>query len=513
MIISFIKKHRIFLIFSIFFFLLLFQHQFLWLYHDDYGYASLSYAVDIGNVGHNYSLTDIFKFLGLHYMNWGGRISCFFIECLLLKFGLPCYRLFQSLVILFIFYFIYKFVVNRTKIADYKVALLTAAMYGIIEIMVIRDGFFWITGSVNYVFPILTFFALIYIMQKKQKSKLLLFLQIILGFFAAFSHEQTSAMTVTFVMLTLLEEKVLNKKIKKENIVTFVVAIVGFLLLLLCPGSHNRLENTSGFSNLSILGKLSLSIPNLINGVFSVWNGAFITLFLILVMYISIINLKNNGKNSKLVNISSLSNIIIGVISFLRFNSNYFNYLPSLFQNQIYQKGLIILFLIQLAFLIYSFIFYFLKKDMFVLKLFICGIASLSVMLISSYYPSRASIGFIMVIFVVFLTVFCQFFEKIKFTKCTNYFIISICLFSLINYMIITRGYYDNDKINRENDKILTEASIDIKNGKKVEKIKLHKMKDITYSGDQPYIDGFEYISIWIKNYYSLPKDVELIYE
>ena len=56
---SFIKKKRVLLIFLIFFLLLLLQYQFLYLYHDDYGYASLSYAVDIGNEGLHYGISDI----------------------------------------------------------------------------------------------------------------------------------------------------------------------------------------------------------------------------------------------------------------------------------------------------------------------------------------------------------------------------------------------------------------------------------------------------------------------
>ena len=77
-IVRFLKQHRVAVIFTLFFLLVLLQHQFMWLHHDDYAYASLSY-VDIGNVGNQYGISEIFQFLITHYMNWGGRVLCFFV--------------------------------------------------------------------------------------------------------------------------------------------------------------------------------------------------------------------------------------------------------------------------------------------------------------------------------------------------------------------------------------------------------------------------------------------------
>ena len=47
----------------IFIVFLIIQHQFLYMYHDDYGYASLSYAYLVDGVsGTNYSLGQVFEF-------------------------------------------------------------------------------------------------------------------------------------------------------------------------------------------------------------------------------------------------------------------------------------------------------------------------------------------------------------------------------------------------------------------------------------------------------------------
>ena len=58
-----IKNKKILIVFLCFFLFVLFQHHFMWLYHDDYGYASLSYVGDIyskSSVGYHTSLSNIF---------------------------------------------------------------------------------------------------------------------------------------------------------------------------------------------------------------------------------------------------------------------------------------------------------------------------------------------------------------------------------------------------------------------------------------------------------------------
>lgn len=511
---SFIKKNRVLIIFIIFFAMLLFQHQFLWLYHDDYGYASLSYAVDIGNIGHEYGILDIFNFLGQHYLQWGGRITCFFIECLLLRFGLPIYRIAQSIVILAIFYLIYKLVSKRTNISDYKVALLTISMYGFLEIMIVRDGIFWITGAVNYLFPLLTFLLLVYFVEtNKDKGKLFFVLQILLAFFAGFSHEQTSAMTIAFLVFIIIKEKILTKKFNIKKIVTFIFALVGFLLLLFCPGSYNRLGSTSSFDGMNIFEKLDFSFTNLINGFFSEYNGAFLFIFFLMILYISIENIKNNKNNNFIIKIASFSNIVIVLISFLKRSSNYFIFMQSLFSNSIYHVLILFVFIIQLCLIVYSLIIFIGKKDLLLINLFISSLASISVMLISSYYPMRASLGFIIINYIIFLVIFCKFFENNKRLRYFNYFLVAICIFAFINYGTITKGYYNNSFVNKYNDNILQQSSLKIKQGKNIEEIVLKKLPDIAYSGDQPYIDGFEYIKKWIKNYYELPERIKIVYE
>lgn len=515
---SFIKKRRVLLIFFIFFLLLFLQYQFLYLYHDDYGYASLSYAVDIGNQGLHYGLTDILRFLGLHYLHWGGRVTSFFVECSLLRLGLPAYRLVQSIVVTLIFYLIYKVAKENSKVEDYKIAIFTVSLYGILDLMNLRDSFFWISASVNYVFPTLYFLALVVFMkQKKYNNKFIYFLQFLLVFLTAFSHEQTSAMLLFYLILTLIEEKVKNKKIKKISIIRFIIALIGFSLLLFCPGNNARKAYSPEFYDLSIFRKLLVTIPNTITGVFSEYNSQFFLLFFFALAIVSVTNVKNiknvgNKILKYLIVISTLSNIVIIIFSLFIKNYNYFTYFVSLFNNK-YLKCLVILVLIlQLLLIISSFVVYFGKKDDFYSKLSLSAFAYLTPMFISSYFPERSVIGFQLVMFIIIVKIIFTYLEKIKSVFIINSIVVAVVLFSIVNYTSITLGYYNNKAVNDYNDKVLSITSKEIKDGKMIKEIKLKKFKNMFYAIDPPYIEGFEYTKVWIKKYYEIPQKVELTY-
>ena len=68
--------------------------------------------------------------------------------------------------------------------------------------------------------------------------------------------------------------------------------------------------------------------------------------------------------------------------------------------------------------------------------------------------------------------------------------------------------YFKDDK-----DNIIIPTDFEIKNGENITEIKLHKMNDITYSGEQAYTPGQEYMLEWIYEYYDLPSNVNLVYE
>ncbi|HIR74276.1 TPA: hypothetical protein IAB95_02100, partial [Candidatus Ventrenecus avicola] len=488
--------------------LLLIQHQFVWLYHDDYAYASLSY-VDIGNVGNQFGLGKLFEFLFVHYMKWGGRILCFFVECSLLRFGLPVYRFVQSLVIVFIFYFIYKILLSKTKLKDYQLAFLVISMYGFLDIMLLRNSIFWASASVSYLFPLLPFFALVYVTQKKSKNYIIS--ASILGFFAAFSQEQIAAMTIAYNIFYILIEWFFKKRKDKKQFIFFVFSLLGFCILMLAPGNQMRLDTTSSFANLNLFQKLMTTVPAIISGVFATYNGMFLTLFFIVVFIISFINLTKYRSNF-FVKLCSISNFIVVLLSLFMENNNYFTYFTSMTTNSTILFLINLIYLFQLLGVILSVCYYFYKEKKFLfMELFLAGLVSLAVMLFAPYYPPRSSIPFIFVMFVPIIYIIGNVIAKVP--KLSNILIFTLCIIAFINYATIVRGYFKNNEVNQYNDSLLVASSKKIQNGDEIDTIILKKLHDPTYGGDMPYYENCEYILEWMKNYYSIPRDVDIIYE
>ena len=505
---QFIKEHRIAIIFFVFFVLVFIQHQFIWLHHDDYAYASLSY-VDIGNVGNQFSLGKLFEFLFVHYMKWGGRILCFFVECSLLRFGLPVYRFVQSFVLVFIFYFIYKLLLSKTKLKDYQLALFVVSMYGFLDIMLLRNSIFWASASTAYLFPLLPFFMLVYVTQKKSERYIIS--ASILSFLAAFSQEQIAALTIVYIIFYIVIEWFLKRQKDKKQIVFLLFSLLGFGILMLAPGNQMRLDTTSSFANLGLFQKLMTTIPAIISGVFATYNGMFLTLFFIAVFIISFINLIKYRSNL-LIKFCSFSNVIIVCLSLLMEGNNYFTYFASMTSNSTILLFINFIYLAQLLGMVISICYCCYKeREFLMLELFLGGLASLAVMLFAPYYPPRSSIPFIFVMFIPIIYVIGNVLAKRK--DIFNILICTLCIISFINYATIVRGYFKNNEVNQYNDSVLISSAQKIQSGEKLDKIVLKKLVDPTYGGDMPYYENCEYILEWMKNYYSIPQDVEIIYE
>ena len=486
------------------------EHQFMWIYHDDYGYASLSYAYNVQDViGHNFNITQLFEFLIGHYNNWGGRVLYFAIECFFLGKSLFLFRLVQSIIITLIFYYIYKILKKYIKTDDFILAILSICCYGFIEIMVIRAGIFWATASILYVFPLLPLLMFIYYYDSLNKKISFNILMGFLIFASTFSQEQISVAALAYIGIITLYEWIETKKLNKKNIVMFIIGLLGFLILMMAPGSKARMNHPSSqeFYALSIFGKIMKNYPILIINVFSHYSKIFIVLFLFAITYLSFHNWKR--KDNIVNQISLLSNLIILLLTVFS-NATYFEIIYDLFQSKILKLLVLLIFSIQLLSMIYSVILFFYEKKQYIfIWITVIAILSQAAMIMAPYYPLRSVIIFEILMDMVIVYCIVDFIREKQFKWIL---ILAIAFVSLFNLFTITRGYYRNNYINQKNNEVLLNASYEIQNGKHIEMIELNKLPDLTYSGDQPYVEGDEYIFTWIKEYYNLPEDIEIIY-
>ena len=220
---------------------------------------------------------------------------------------------------------------------------------------------------------------------------------------------------------------------------------------------------------------------------------------------------KNFKNKNNLVNKFSLLSTTIVLFMTIFNNETYFEIIYNLFPNILVKIGALGIFTIQLLLMVYSLIIYFIKQKKYVfIWIFIIGLLSQMAMLVAPYYPSRSMIVFEILCYLIIIYCIYDFINK---NKLKNIIIISLVFVSALNFFTVLRGYYKNNYINKENNEILLATSKKIKNGENISKIKLKKLPDLTYSSEQPYMENYEYILLWIIEYYDLPKDIIIIYE
>ena len=151
-----IKKKMVSFIGIIFVFLIFMQHRYAFISFDDYGYASLSYGWTGNTSGMAYTVPDVFSFLKWHYLNWGGRVLYFFFEIMALKTGgTELIQTVQAVIIILICIVSGKIVAVLTECDEEQSIALSLILYGTFTLRTVRDGIYWYSASVSYVWPLL----------------------------------------------------------------------------------------------------------------------------------------------------------------------------------------------------------------------------------------------------------------------------------------------------------------------------------------------------------------------
>ncbi len=513
------KNWLIITIFACFFVYLFFQHLQVFLYHDDYGYLSLSYEVNVPVSGLHYGLADIFQFLGMHYQSWGGRIVGFFFEIFLGHLGLSVYHFFQSLMILGIFIFIYLIATKTTKLRNSTMALFTVLCYGLFEIMQLRSGIYWITASCLYIVPLCFFLAFVYLHLIRKEitfSKtfyrfLYDFLLLVLVFLGTYSQEQIAIAVLGYVLIVTIVQYSQTKKADRGNVLFCLVSLIAFAILMLAPGNNVRLTHrtSAAFYALSFFEKFRLNVPAIVTGILGNYTRYFTGIFFLILLYCAYDNLKKK-KGVSLFNDCALLLSILMILGQLMFAQSYFGYVYDFFGDHLFLLSLV--FIGHFFVIGYIVILYLVNhKEWNVLYLVISAILSQGVMLVAPYYALRSGIIFNIICFIFFINVLCH--VKVKFKCNLLYLLLPFLLLTSLNMISVYQGYQKNCEVNKENDRVLKEVSQNIQAGMQYDHVVLHMVPDILYSGDQPYTEGNAYIIDWIREYYDIPKDVVISYE
>lgn len=295
---------------------------FLYLYHlvitlypgDDIKYSQLS---------NSYTLLD---WLSYRYFNWSGRMFPDALAYLLLDNEVWLWRLLNPLVLIILSYSIIRLIKKNVSFKDVIVAFL---LVGFFAQNVLSSGVFWITGSLNYLWPIT--FAVIAMIpfadrvfkNESIENKVSFYIYLILGFLSSFGNEQVALCMSCFSVISLIYLYIRNKIIDKKLIIISGIILLGTSILLLAPGNQIRWVKEvnfwfPGFDHLSIKDHFYIGI---------IWMyGELFNDMKYLVLLLSFIVILISFKHPLLQKnwLSMIFTILFGAIIYLHITGYYF---------------------------------------------------------------------------------------------------------------------------------------------------------------------------------------------
>ena len=465
------------------------QHNRVFPYHDDWGYATLSYVGEqTGFTGQNFNLTQMLSFLCGEYMNWSGRIVAFFVQINLFKLGIEYVRLAQVGIIFSIIFLAIKISPQKNFIHPLTIVpivyFLSLPQYSSV------GGLYWFSASIAYVWGIPLFLSAARLIQKR--SALDITSTILLSCAAGF-HEQmsfaVSAFLVSYIALSTFYGLDTNRVFRDLKLTSPVFAIA--LITIFAPGNFNR-KNVSTFPSENLTDTLTLNAESLANWIFvhqeartilALLSASFIFLLVLL------IRSSPNKPKALAVLLSSL--LLLGIS---------------------YSLSLLAFF--AAALLLYGALLFHLRKpcrfDLIALSIYVGAITSLTILLAAPGVAGRSLLTFFFLMIIPVTFIFVQAFRAGLGTA-VYATILATLPFAISNAGSIYSGYKSNFEANSVNHAKLVAASHELNyEGSPRNSIDLLKLNNPRYAEQMPY--DKPQIEKWIKKYYSLPEDFSLVW-
>ena len=504
---KYVQKNNIkIIIFLILFILISIEQHYSWMYIDDYYYATLSFLDNYnGNIGIHTNIIDIINFLIYHYFYWGGRVLSFFKLIILQRIGIVAFRIVLSLILTFIFVFIYKIISKEEKTKNNVLVLFIALLFGLFELELMKSTVMWETAAVLYIFPVLSFFIYIYLYNYKKESKINNLICAILLINATWSQEQMAVIVLTYIIYYLFYNYKTNKSFSRRDIFMLIVTIISFLLLYIAPGSYERIRL---HTDNNIGGNYIYHIYTILFSNFGINTKLFSIIFFGSCIYLSYQNKKEN--NNFFNNFSFYLSLIIFMFSIVTYGGFFYSIYHIVDVNW-YHNVITIVLLISFLIVYFSLFSYFYKrnKNNYVVLL-LAAFLSQAMMVFFMVFHLRSVIYFEFLMFFVFAFVFHDIYLKLKNKNNIYYFIIPFCVICFYNYFVVTYSYYENNDAFVYNDKILKMINEEIKNGKEITDVNLKQIKNYTSIITDP--KEFENLQNAIKRYYDIPENIVFHY-
>ncbi|MBC7960121.1 MAG: hypothetical protein H7X94_09660 [Vallitaleaceae bacterium] len=218
------------------------------LYGDDFFYARFT------KVDFDYFISKHIE----HYYRANGRVIVHLLATLFLGWNLWIWRVFNAIVLGGFVLFGSKIIAGSMKTEKQYgnwAAFLIAISIAFFNIAMTRQSVYWLTGSFNYVYPLLMLFIYWYLLNRFQNHRKLFWVIPIMAFLSAATVEQVSLMSVGLTILTIFEVWFIRKqKPSRIVIVSLVASILGMLTVVLAPSVFLR----ASIENAPVVGFIAL---------------------------------------------------------------------------------------------------------------------------------------------------------------------------------------------------------------------------------------------------------------
>ena len=193
------------------------------------------------------------------YFVWGGRtISLIFITIFVCIKNKVFFNIANTLVFFLLIHLIIKYTKKDKRLNSLYFIILFLCLW--LFTPAYGQDFLWLTGSIAYLWiliPMLLFLIPFKNSLSESKTNRIFMWAIIpLGIIAGWSMENGAAAILFFLIAYFVRKIIIKEKLKAFEILGFISFLIGFLLLLLSPGSRIRSNQIQQFSDQTTITTL-----------------------------------------------------------------------------------------------------------------------------------------------------------------------------------------------------------------------------------------------------------------
>lgn len=505
------------LVFVLFFCFLLKQNSYVYLSHDDYGYATLSYVYwEDGMWGQSFNFEQLTHYLTEHYNRWGGRILSFAQEILLLQRGTDAMRAFNAFAVAISFVLALCIAQRGKKSSLLPLsAIFAVSLFGFLGESATIRGMYWYTASILYTVPVTYIFAgtlLLYLTvfgqyeKKFAVSKILMIpMCCVLFFFGAFSMEQVgiSAVIIVAAITVYATFKHRNPLMLIYTLPPLLSSLYGYHILITAVGNDSRKSMHTDFYAKSLPEQMLYGGKNIAETIFQSANFAFVVLIAVVTLFAIFLLIKKYRQNIFLI-ILGILDVTGAVFSVITAKNGASDALTDI----LLWCWLFLMAITVSIWLLSS------KTcgDFIIWSVFFGGLVSQAACLVSPIYYDSCFIIFFMCFVCVCIRMFAEITNGISLktatVACTAITAVSLTVGG-IGAGKIFFGFKQNVRVQEYNESVLTYAGeVYDRYGYVFDKLPLMRLKNEVYTGSTMPYDR-DLIKDWMKIYYKLPVDLQ----